>query len=143
MTAFWPDPSDNFETIPGAFPPPRTLSPIHLDFHFQPEPSEYEPSYSQEWEQSELSSEGDFATLETRTCLICFADANLDEFPSSAPTDQCDHLAQVCSTCIRQYLDVQVSGGDINCITCPQAPCRNTLTPSDVQRYADPHVFRR
>jgi len=107
------------------------------------------PSWQSSWQNSPISEEQHFPEPELepdfvgRECMICCADIPEDDFPPSGPTSQCAHDADICYSCLHQYLEVEVQTGDINAIKCPEDSCRSHLSHSDMRQWAPSHIFQR
>ncbi|KAH0000559.1 hypothetical protein KCU78_g15311, partial [Aureobasidium melanogenum] len=72
----------------------------------------------------------------TRDCAVCCESLHALEFPVSPPSSRCTHLAEVCSSCLQQWVATKIDSNARTTIDCPQ--CTTILSHEDVRRACDP-----
>lgn len=77
----------------------------------------------------------------TRDCAVCCESLHALEFPVSPPSSRCTHLAEVCSSCLQQWVATKIDANARTTIDCPQ--CTAALNHEDVRRACNPETFAR
>lgn len=75
-------------------------------------------------------------------CHACALERASSAFPDYNPTQTCQHLINICSTCLKDWIEAQLettvfAGG----IACPQ--CDEVMQESDVEMAARKKAFQR
>uniref|UniRef100_A0A3Q2DRS3 E3 ubiquitin-protein ligase RNF14 n=1 Tax=Cyprinodon variegatus TaxID=28743 RepID=A0A3Q2DRS3_CYPVA len=71
-------------------------------------------------------------------CGICFSDklgCNCLCFKG------CQHV--YCNTCMKEYFQIQIRDGNVQCLNCPEPKCTSLATPSQVKQLVDDELFAR
>ncbi|KUJ23266.1 uncharacterized protein LY89DRAFT_777051 [Mollisia scopiformis] len=79
---------------------------------------------------------------EMRICAVCEDELPIANFPYLNITNSCTHEADVCLTCLREHIRVQMLDRTVDRLSCPGGPlCAERLTSEDVQRWATAELF--
>uniref|UniRef100_A0A1A8CPS5 E3 ubiquitin-protein ligase RNF14 n=2 Tax=Nothobranchius TaxID=28779 RepID=A0A1A8CPS5_NOTKA len=72
------------------------------------------------------------------SCGICFA----DKLGSTCLCfKECLHV--YCKDCMREYFEIQIREGNVQCLNCPEPKCTSVATPSQVKQLVDEELFAR
>jgi hypothetical protein len=74
-------------------------------------------------------------------CIICTDTRSLHRFPSRPPTRSCTHAPNVCSRCLRTWIETSSSTKIWNEIDCPV--CATRMQYDDIRAFAPREVFQR
>lgn len=76
-----------------------------------------------------------------RDCAVCCESLHPLEFPVRPPSRKCTHRAQVCSSCLQQWVSTKIDANARAAIDCPQ--CTTLLNHEDVLRACNPETFAK
>lgn len=63
-------------------------------------------------------------------CGICFS----EKLGSDCVLfKECQHV--YCRDCVREFFQIQIKDGKVQCLTCPESKCTSVATPSQVSSY--------
>ena len=81
---------------------------------------------------------------ETKECSICRDDIPVSNWPTSTPTKTCTHQIDTCKSCMAMHIEqeVHIKGQTID-VRCPMVACGKHLDFKDVEKWANPDVFKR
>ncbi|XP_052443946.1 E3 ubiquitin-protein ligase RNF14-like isoform X3 [Carassius gibelio] len=71
-------------------------------------------------------------------CSICFLDKLGSE---SLLFKECQHV--YCKSCMKEYFQIQIRDGKVQCLTCPDPKCVSMATPSQVKLLVSKDEFAR
>ncbi|KAI5096950.1 E3 ubiquitin-protein ligase RNF14 isoform X1 [Silurus meridionalis] len=72
------------------------------------------------------------------SCGICFS----EKLGSSCMLfKECQHV--YCQICVREYFQIQIRDGKVQCLTCPEHQCTSVATPSQVKLLVGEEEFAR
>jgi hypothetical protein len=77
----------------------------------------------------------------TKECIVCTDNRSVHHFPNRAPTEHCDHDANICRRCLRIWIQSEFSTKIWNEINCPM--CAARMQYNDIHDFAPKEVFRR
>ncbi|KAF2725294.1 hypothetical protein K431DRAFT_343261 [Polychaeton citri CBS 116435] len=64
-------------------------------------------------------------------CLTCDTERVSSQFPDYNPTNDCDHLINTCTPCLRQWITAQLSSSSFKKIKCPE--CNQTMSNEEIR----------
>ncbi|XP_077063810.1 E3 ubiquitin-protein ligase RNF14-like isoform X2 [Siphateles boraxobius] len=71
-------------------------------------------------------------------CGICFSE-NLGS--NSLLFKECQHV--YCKACVKEYFQIQISDGKVQCLTCPEPECMSLASPAQVKLLVGEDEFAR
>lgn len=74
------------------------------------------------------------------TCRLCLLECSLQDMYE---LEDCKCL--YCEKCVKMYLNVLITEGNVLYITCPDAMCRKTgqIQPGEIESLVEPHMYER
>lgn len=72
------------------------------------------------------------------TCGVCFSE--------KLGTDctyfkECKHV--YCRACMKEYFEIQIRDGNVQCLNCPESECASIATPAQVKELVEEEMFAR
>jgi hypothetical protein len=77
---------------------------------------------------------------DTKSCVVCLEDYEVDEFSESSCSEACDHKVEICKGCVTLHINSQIieNPTKINCPVCPES-----VGFKCVKLYASAEAFER
>ncbi|XP_048399843.1 E3 ubiquitin-protein ligase RNF14 [Stegostoma tigrinum] len=72
------------------------------------------------------------------TCSVCFCEKlGID----CMDLKECNHV--YCKTCLKEYFEIQIRDGNVQCLNCPEPKCTSIATPAQVKELVCEETFAR
>ncbi|GCC21979.1 E3 ubiquitin-protein ligase RNF14 isoform X1 [Chiloscyllium punctatum] len=72
------------------------------------------------------------------TCSVCFCEKlGID----CMHFKECSHV--YCKACLKEYFEIQIRDGNVQCLNCPEPKCTSIATPAQVKDLVSEEIFAR
>ncbi|XP_067852232.1 E3 ubiquitin-protein ligase RNF14 [Heptranchias perlo] len=72
------------------------------------------------------------------TCSVCFCEKlGID----CIYFKECKHV--YCKACLKEYFEIQIRDGNVQCLNCPEPKCTSIATPAQVKELVEEEMFAR